>query len=319
MGLRRLLLLAMLATVGTLALAPNALAWTFSASGSVKCDSTTSQYVITWTLDNRSEPETLTVRESDRPAAVPVGGTVAKFATGTFTEKLAGTSTGSVTLTVKGNWPSDKTLRLRTATVSLPSGCTPPDVCPNIDGIQATVPAGLVKDASGKCVPVDVCPNLDGIQATIPSGLVKDAAGNCVPVDVCPNIEGIQTTVPSGLIKDAAGNCTPPPPPTDVCPNIEGIQTSVPSGLIKDVAGNCTPPPPPTDVCSNIDGIQTVTPAGFENRDGMCHCPPEKILVKKIVKKVVVKVKKVKAKPKAKLRVKGAKKTLKPRALPFTR
>ena len=66
MGLRRLLLLAVLATMGTLVLAPNALAWTFSASGSVKCDRRRASTSITWTLDNRAEPETLTVRESDR-------------------------------------------------------------------------------------------------------------------------------------------------------------------------------------------------------------------------------------------------------------
>jgi hypothetical protein len=315
MRLRRLLLLAVLATVGTLWFVPSALAWTFSASGSVKCDTTTGQYVVTWTLDNRSEPETLTIRESDRTTAVPVGSTVAKYATGSFTEKLAGTTKGTVTLNVKGNWPSDRTLRLRTASVTMPSACSPPDVCPNIDGNQATVPNGYVKDASGNCV-VDVCPNLDGIQTTVPSGLVKDASGKCIPIDVCPNLDGAQATVPSGLVKDANGNCVP----VDICPNIEGIQTSVPSGLVKDAAGNCTPPPPPTDVCTNIDGIQATTPAGFENVNGMCHCPPEKVTVKQIVKKTVVKVKKVKVKPKkAKLRVKGAKKVVKPRALPFTR
>ena len=29
--------------------------------------------------------------------------------------------------------------------------------------------------------PVDVCPNIDGVQTTIPPGMVKDASGNCVP------------------------------------------------------------------------------------------------------------------------------------------
>lgn len=62
--------------------------------------------------------------------------------------------------------------------------------------------------------PVDVCPNITGNQATIPAGLIKDAAGNCVvpptPVDVCPNIEGTQATIPAGKVKDAAGNCVNP-------------------------------------------------------------------------------------------------------------
>src|SRR5687768_5634668 len=53
----------------------------------------------------------------------------------------------------------------------------------------------------------DVCPNIEGMQTTVPTGLVKDAHGNCVQptqqTDVCPNIEGMQTTVPTGLVKDA--------------------------------------------------------------------------------------------------------------------
>lgn len=50
-------------------------------------------------------------------------------------------------------------------------------------------------------VPVDVCPNLEGAQAEVPAGhtLVE---GQCVPdvvvVDVCPNIEGNQVVVPEG-------------------------------------------------------------------------------------------------------------------------
>ncbi len=328
MGSKRFALVAALTVLGVLGFAPNALAWTFSASGSVKCDTTTGQQVITWTLDNRTEPEALTVRKSDR-ASVPVGSTVAKSSTGSFTEKVAGTTTGAVTLNVQGNWPSDQGLRARTATVTIASQCNPPDVCPNIDGIQATVPSGLTKDSNGKCVPIDVCPNVDGIQATVPSGLVKDSSGNCV-VDVCPNIDGIQATVPSGLQKDSSGKCIP----IDVCPNIDGAQATVPTGLVQDGAGNCSPPPPPTDVCTNIEGIQTVTPAGMTNESGVCHSPPETVTVtvekpvevdkpvyvtttKIVVKKVVVKAKK---KKKVKIHVKAAKHTFKkkPRALPFT-
>lgn len=300
MGSKRFALVAALTVLGVLGFAPNALAWTFSASGSVKCDTTAGQQVITWTLDNRTEPEALTVRKSDR-AAVPVGSTVAKYATGSFTEKLAGTTTGAVTLNIQGNWPSDQGLRSRTATVTIASQCNPPDVCPNIDGVQATVPSGLTKDLGGKCVPIDVCPNVDGVQATVPTGLVKDAFGNCV---------------------------------VDLCPNIDGAQATVPAGLVKDIAGNCSPPPPPTDVCTNIEGIQTVTPAGMTNENGMCHCPPEIVTVEKevpvevdkpvyvtttkiVIKKVVVKAKKTKKK--VKIRVKGARHAAKkPGALPFT-
>ncbi len=335
MGSKRFALVAALTVLGVLGFAPSAFAWTFSASGSVKCDTTTGQQVITWTLDNHTESQTFTVQKSDR-AAVPVGSTVAKYANGNFTEKLPGTTTGTVTLNVQGNWPSDQTLRLRTASVTIASQCNPPDVCPNIDGVQATVPSGLTKDAGGKCIPIDLCPNIDGVQATVPSGLVKDGAGNCV-VDVCPNIDGIQATVPAGLQKDAGGKCIP----IDMCPNIDGVQATVPSGLVKDSTGKCLPPPcgcqPPIDVCTNIEGIQTMTPAGMTNENGMCHCPPEIVTVEKVVekpvevdkpvyvtttkvvvKKVVVKAKK--KKKKVKIHVKAAKHTFKkkPRALPFT-
>jgi uncharacterized repeat protein (TIGR01451 family) len=82
----------------------------------------------------------------------------------------------------------------------------------------------MVKDEQGNCVtppppPTDVCPNIEGNQATVPAGMVKDEQGNCVtppppPTDVCPNIEGSQATVPAGMVKDGQGNCvTPPPPP----------------------------------------------------------------------------------------------------------
>ena len=168
------------------------------------------------------------------------------------------------------------------------NGCrpkTPPppvDVCPNIDGVQTSVPPGMIVDERGKCVtpppPVDVCPNIEGVQTSVPPGMVKDASGNCVtpPVDVCPNIAGVQTSVPPGMVKDASGNCVTPPPPVDVCPNIQGVQTSVPPGMVKDASGNCvTPPPPPTDECPNIDGVQTSVPPGMvKDASGNCVTPP---------------------------------------------
>ena len=280
MGLKKLCLTAVLAIVAALSFAPGAFAWTFSASASVTCDTATGEHVITWSIDNRTEPETLTIRASNR-ASVPVGTTVAARAVRQYTERLAGSATGTVTLTVKGNWPSDTTQRTRYAYVTLSLGCVA-DVCPNLGGAQQQVPTGMVKDAAGNCVPPppsDVCPNIEGIQTQVPSGMVKNAAGNCVPPpppdDVCPNIEGIQTQVPSGMVKNQAGSCVPPPPPDDVCPNIEGIQTQVPSGLIKNAAGNCVPPPPPDDVCPNIEGVQTQVPSGMvKNTAGECVLPP---------------------------------------------
>ena len=89
--------------------------------------------------------------------------------------------------------------------------------------------------------PPDVCPNIDGTQAEVPEGMVKDGQGNCVtppppPTDVCPNIEGNQATVPAGMVKDGQGNCvTPPPrqptpttPPTDEFMDVQVVKDATP-------------------------------------------------------------------------------------------
>jgi hypothetical protein len=223
MGLKKLCLTVGLGVLGSLLFAPGALAWTFSASGSAICDSSKGEHVITWSIDNRTEPQTLTIRETNR-GAVAVGSTIAAHSIRQFTERVTGSTGGTITLSVKGNWPSDQTLRTRTASVSLSATCLA-DVCPNIEGVQTQVPSGMVKNASGNCItpPMDQCPYLSGVQEQVPAGMARDVAGNCFtpPTDVCPNIEGIQQ-VPSGMVKDAEGRCTTPP--TDQCPNLEGVQ-----------------------------------------------------------------------------------------------
>ena len=35
-------------------------------------------------------------------------------------------------------------------------------------------------------IPLDVCPNIDGVQDTVPSGNTVDGSGNCVPIDLAP-------------------------------------------------------------------------------------------------------------------------------------
>ncbi len=89
----------------------------------------------------------------------------------------------------------------------------------------------FVRNGDGSCVPppLDLCPNIAGAQATIPAGMIKDAAGNCVtPIepDVCPNIAGNQATIPAGMIKDAAGNCVTPPT------NISGTISVTPGACV---------------------------------------------------------------------------------------
>ena len=139
------------------------------------------------------------------------------------------------------------------------------DVCPNIAGVQAEIPDGKRKDASGdcvsycdttytenqlicqndteyewRCVKVDVCLNIEGYQKEAPKGYISDGDRNCSPIeDVCPNLSGTQATVPSGYIKNSSGNCVLPTS-TDVCPNIDGVQTTVPPYYFKN-GSECTP------------------------------------------------------------------------------
>ncbi len=54
------------------------------------------------------------------------------------------------------------------------------DACPNIAGLQYSVPGGMVVNASGSCV-TDACPDLAGVQAGVPAGYVLDPSGRCVP------------------------------------------------------------------------------------------------------------------------------------------
>ena len=126
-------------------------------------------------------------------------------------------------------------------------------------------------------VVVDVCPNILGVQATVPNGMIIDGNGDCVTppppvVDVCNNIAGDQETIPAGYYRDSNGDCyVQPTPPVDVCPNLFGVQAIVPSSLIVDANGNCIAPP--VDECPNIDGPQSAIPEGMVKVDSVCFTP----------------------------------------------
>jgi uncharacterized repeat protein (TIGR01451 family) len=164
----------------------------------------------------------------------------------------------------------------------------PDDVCPNLDGVQESVPDGYVKDEQGSCVkippPVDVCPNLDGAQPALPEGYTL-VDGRCVvispPVDKCLNIAGDQATVPEGYF--AIGKLCfpiPPPPPTyTVCyegETLTGLNLAQKLYYLLKGAkpGECAPPPP-VDVCPNIEGNQSELPDGMvKDEQGNCVTPP---------------------------------------------
>jgi hypothetical protein len=333
---------AVLACLAALAVVPSAFAHHGRISGSMNCDG-----VVSYTASAWQTTSTLARTHYDvRVYVVQANGTTVSPAqqvgSGQFKSSNGFAFSGSFTvpalvtsvkLNVKeiGSWANGVSSSGGTnpesfALITRPtSGCTPPptDVCPNLEGLQETVPAGKIKDANGNCVtppppPTDECPNIEGLQTSVPTGMVKDGNGNCgtpppPPTDECPNIAGVQTSVPAGMLKDSSGNCsTPPPPPNDECPNLEGAQTSVPEGMIRDASGNCGTPPvqPPSEDATPASLPGTVKPAAIAK-------PKAKVTVKKKAKKKVVK-KKAAKKKKAVKKQPTAKKT-KPSALPFTR
>jgi hypothetical protein len=174
--------------------------------------------------------------------------------------------------------------------------------------------------------PADVCPNLDGVQTSMPQGLIKDAYGRCVPVeqppppiDVCPNIAGIQLTVPAGMIRLSSGACSvqqheAPPAVTDVCPNIEGHQTTVPAVLVKDASGNCVAPTVTVAATPVVQGSPVAAPA-LPSVVTPKAAPKAK---KKAKQKAKRKLKKKKLKRKVKRAVKSRRAARPPRVLPFT-
>ena len=109
--------------------------------------------------------------------------------------------------------------------------------------------------------PTDLCANIEGVQETVPEGLVQDGP-DCVepppppPTDVCPNLEGLQETVPMGYHL-SEGQCvedTPPPPPPALC--ADGLDNDSDGKIDAEDPGcedsddgdemNQNPPSPPT-------------------------------------------------------------------------
>lgn len=218
---------AVLTCIAALAIVPSAFAHhgRISAGGGMDCQGVVSYTASSWLTSNVPAKTHNDVRvyvtQSNGSTVTPaqqIGGgqftSANGFAfTGTYT---AAGGVNSVKLQVKeiGPWGSGSVSSNgnhpeSSITVVRPSGCAPPpptDVCPNIAGVQASVPAGMVKDASGNCVtppppPTDDCPNIDGYQATVPGGMIKDESGNCItPASTPPAAE----PTPLGTVTPAA-------------------------------------------------------------------------------------------------------------------
>lgn len=146
----------------------------------------------------------------------------------------------------------------------------PVDVCPNLDGDQVEIPDNYHLEES-QCVPnpVDVCANIDGLQTEVPEG--HHAEGDqCIldPIDVCLNLDGFQEIVPAGYHLDN-GQCVLDS--VDICLNLDGVQVAVPAGYHQD-GDNCLPDP--VDVCPNLDGVQETVPLGYHLDGGQCVLTP---------------------------------------------
>lgn len=141
----------------------------------------------------------------------------------------------------------------------------PIDLCPNLDGVQSTIPSGFHLEGID-CVPdvviVDVCSNLAGVQESLPAGYQSTTEGICTPlppVDRCANLDGIQETVPDGYQVTEGGVCTLIPL-ADLCLNLPGNQSSVPEGYVQNGL-NCTPLV--VDICPNLSDVQITIPDGY--------------------------------------------------------
>jgi hypothetical protein len=198
------------AFIVALALPGTAQAWSFSASGSAVCDQSSGQYVVTWTIDNSSEPQQLTITSSNR-SAVPGGSTVPAHGSSAFSESLAGTMAGSLQLTVSGNWPSDSRGRTRSASVSLAGDCQAPPPPPPPPPPPSPPPPVVAMS--------DDCPNLPDLQGSVPEGMVKDESGNCVSRPTAPPPTVVQVQPPA---PEPAPQPAPQPAPAEPSAGVLG-------------------------------------------------------------------------------------------------
>lgn len=112
------------ASAAVLMAAP-AFAWDYGLSGSGQCQ-TDGSYKITWTVDNSTENEALTVNSSSNTTVVPVGTQVPANQSSNFSETESGTTPATYNLTLDVNWPSDHASHVKSANVTLSQACTQP-------------------------------------------------------------------------------------------------------------------------------------------------------------------------------------------------
>jgi hypothetical protein len=120
------ILLTVAVLLSTLALSvPTAYAWSYSFSGSGKCqpDGT---FLITWIVDNSKNKQELNVYGTTSDAAVPQGADIPAHKSKTYTETVAGTVASTTKVVITGDWQADPHGHNETASVTLAKACAQP-------------------------------------------------------------------------------------------------------------------------------------------------------------------------------------------------
>ncbi|MDO8335923.1 MAG: lamin tail domain-containing protein [Candidatus Saccharibacteria bacterium] len=93
------------------------------------------------------------------------------------------------------------------------------------DFVVKTPPAALPHGGIyEKVVPVDVCPNISGLNITVPTGYIKDTDGNCYE-DICDNIAGLQKVILNGYYRDGIDCKIVELKISELLPNVSGSDT----------------------------------------------------------------------------------------------
>jgi hypothetical protein len=119
------------------------------------------------------------------------------------------------------------------------------------DACGAAAPAAAVqpvqKTQPAPVLPIDVCPNIEGMQTGVPAGLVKDASGNCVaaPAPAAAVVASTpaadrtasQTKAPTGEVLTAAKPAATEQPASGVL----GAVASAPESIAQTATGETLP------------------------------------------------------------------------------
>lgn len=128
--------------------------------------------------------------------------------------------------------------------------CQPEDVCPTLEGIQASFLFDTNDDGTvDSCEPKDVCLDLPGIQITFPYDNDGNGIGDgCAATDICPSVEGLQTDFLYDTNNDQINDsCLP-----DYCPEVAGVQEEFPfDNDLDGIFESCL-----FDYCPTIAGTQ---------------------------------------------------------------